>query len=260
MNRALWSAVALAALLATLTRYRFAMRQSVFGLRREPSTTPAPTLSGVRAVPRFGAGGTWAQLRSQLRMDLRAILRSPPFYVVLALAANASYQHFYGPELLVLGTQRAIPLTGLLVDQFNLGLLELVLLTVVYYGGELVHRERSSHVAEIADASPIASGVSVLAKTAALSVALMLMLSVGILAFVALQAVSGHTNFELGLYLKSAFLVYGLQHYILAAVAIALLLVIGNRWLGMLAVVVFFIARFALQALGFDDLLRFRPP
>jgi ABC-2 type transport system permease protein len=263
VNRALWIGIALAAFAATLARYRFAVRRAPFrlALRRPSEGAAAPAPSGVRATPRFGWRGAVAQFRSQLRMDLRVIFKSPPLYLVLALAAFAAYGYVHGEGQLLRGDglivmgYRVVPLTTFLVDHFAFGVLELTFLTLLYYTGELVHRERQSRVAEIADASPVASGTVVLSKTVALCAALLAIPGVAAVTFLVQQALAGVTRFDLGVYLKSVLLVNGVGQYVLAAVAIALLLMVRNRWLGTLLVIVFFIGRVVLAPLGYWDLL-----
>jgi ABC-type transport system involved in multi-copper enzyme maturation permease subunit len=257
-NRALWVGIALAALAATSARYRFSLRRPTRSRRQVRRPEPAaPALSGTRATPRFGLRGAAAQFASQLRGDLRVVFLSPPLYIVLALVANSCYQYVYADRVV----KWVAPLTSLLIGHFDLELLELVFLAVLYYAGELVHRERQARVTEIADASPVSVAVPVLAKAAALAIAFAALVGVAVLTFIALQAANGYTHFEIGLYLRAAFLVYGLQHYILAAVAVLLLLVVSNRWIGTLMIVVFFVGRVVLPALGFENLLyQFRLP
>jgi ABC-2 type transport system permease protein len=269
VNRALWMGIAFAALAATLARYRFAVRRAPLRLwpRRSSEGTAAPAPSGVRATPQFGGRGAVAQFLSQLRMDLALIFKSPPLYLVMAMAAFAAYAYVHGDGQLMSGDglfvmgYRVEPLTTFLIDHFAFGMLELTFLTLLYYTGELVHRARQSRVAEIADASPVASGTVVLSNTVALCAALLAIPGVGVGTFLAQQALAGVTRFELGVYLKSVLLINGVGQYVLAAVAVALLLLVRNRWLGTLLVLVFFIGRVVLAPLGYWDLLyQFRLP
>ena len=263
VNRALWVGLAIAALAATVASYRFAVRRAPFRLAPRSSSkgAAAPAPSGVRATPLFGWRGAVAQFRSQLRMDLRVVFKSPPLYLVLAIAAFTAYGYVHGEGQLLRGDglmvagYRVEPLTTFLVDHFAFGMLELMFLVLLFYVGELVHRERQSRVGEIVDASPVASGTVVVSKTVALCAALLAIPGVGVVTFLVQQALAGVTRFELGVYLKSVLLVNGVGQYVLAAVAVALLLVVRNRWLGTLLVLVFFIGRAALAPLGYWDLL-----
>jgi ABC-type transport system involved in multi-copper enzyme maturation permease subunit len=262
-NRALWLCISAAALLALLARYRFVVQRTPLRLwrRRTSAGASAPALSGARVAPRFGQDATLAQLKSQLEMDLRAILRSPPFFFVLAIVVLGCSQHFsfQSPNELLLIAPRE-PLTSLMIGFLDPGLAMQLLLFIAYYAGLLVHRAREARVAEIADASPVSSALGVLSKIGALWVALTLLLGAGILTFIALQAASGYTRFELGLYLEGL-IVYGFNHYTLVVPAVLIHLLFQNRWLGTLVFLAAFVASLLLLPFGFQDLLyTFRLP
>ena len=263
VNRALWLGVAAAAMVATLVRYRFVVQRTAPRLwrLRTSAGTHAPALSGARVAPHFGQGATLAQLKSQLKMDLRATLRSPPFFLVLAIVVLGCAQHFdFQPpaELLMIGPRE--PLTSLMIGFLDPGLAMQLLLFIAYYAGLLAHRAREARVAEIADASPVSSATFVLSQIGALWVALTLLLGAGILTFIVLQAASGYTRFELGLYLKGL-IWYGFNHYLLVVPAVLLHLLFPNRWLGTLAFLAAFVASLSLLPFGFQDLLyTFRLP
>lgn len=267
VNRALWLCIAGTAFAVTLARYRFALRRSSFRfwpLRASWSEREGQTPWGSdpmpRVTPTFGWRGTLAQFRSQLRMDLRVIFKSPPLYFVLAVAALGAYQYVHSEAMEVWGYPKEL-LTTFLIDYLNIGLFELLIPTVAYYAGELVHRERQSRVAEIVDATPMPSGVTALSKTAALCAVVLMVFGAAVLTFIALQAQSGQLRFELGLYLQSVLVVNGVGNYVLAAVAIALLFLIRNRWLATFFIVAFIIGRMLLPAFGYEDLLyQFRLP
>jgi ABC-type transport system involved in multi-copper enzyme maturation permease subunit len=265
VNRALWLGVAAAALLATLARYRFVVQRPRSKLWRALShaATPAPALSGARSAPRFDVRGTASQLASQLRIDLGTISRSPPFYLVVALVVLGCAQHFsnveYGVDPETLGIP-SLPTTSLLIGFFSLGLALQLVLMIAYYAGVLAHRERQARVADMADASPVSSAIPVLGKIGALWIALTLLLAAGVVTFVVLQAASGYTRFELGIYLK-AIMFYGFNHYMLVVPAVLIHVLLTNRWLAMLAFLVTFATLLSLTAFGLEDLLyAFRLP
>jgi ABC-type transport system involved in multi-copper enzyme maturation permease subunit len=269
VNRALWLGIAAAAFAATLARYRFSLRRSSFRFRprreRDVRTasaawslregqTPKGSDPITRVTPTFGWRGTLAQLRSQLRMDLRVIFKSPPLYFVLGIAALGAYQYVHSETMEVWGYPKEL-LTTFLIDYFNVGLFELLLPTVAYYAGELVHRERQARLAEIVDATPMPSGITVLSKTTALCAAVLAVFGAAVITFIALQAQSGQMRFELGLYLQSVLVVNGVGNYVLAAVAVAILLLVRNRWLATFFIIAFVIGRMLLPAFGYENLL-----
>jgi ABC-type transport system involved in multi-copper enzyme maturation permease subunit len=263
VNRALWLGIAAAALLATVARYRFVVQRTPLRLwrRRAAALGAAPTLSGARAAPHFGPLAAMAQLMSQLRMDLRAILRSPPFYLVLAIVVLGCADHFAVQppgELLLIGPRE--PLTSLMIGFLDTGLAMQLLLFIAYYAGVLVHGAREARVAEIADASPVSTAIGVVGKIGALWAALTLLLGAGIVTFIVLQAANGYTRFELALYLKGL-VVYGFNHYALVVPAVLIHLLFSSRWLGTLSFLAAFALSVSLAAFDLQDVLyTFRLP
>ncbi|MGE3511007.1 MAG: hypothetical protein AB7N65_19220 [Vicinamibacterales bacterium] len=262
-NRALWLGVAALALCVAVARYRFVVQRRVtrYRWRRAPAAVTAPPLAGVRATPRFGPRATLAQLQSQLQMDVRAILRTAPFHLVLGVVVLGCVQHAGAQppdEQLLFGPRQ--PLTSLFIGFLDPGLAMPFLLFIAYHAGALVHRAREAGVAEIADASPVSSAVGAVSTIGALWVALTLLLGTAILTFMAWQAASGQTRVEPGLYLKGLF-VYGFNHYALVVPAVLMHLLLPNRWLGTLAFLAAFAVTMVLPALGLVDLLyTFRLP
>lgn len=262
-NRALWLGLSALSLLGVLARYRFVVRRTRPWLWRfrAPPAAPAPAPSGARVTPRFGHRGAVAQMGSQLRLELRGVLRSPPFAFVLAVVVASCAQHFAAQsaaEPFFLAPPE--PLTSLMIGFLDVGLALQLLLFIAYDSGVLVHRAREAGVAEIADASPVSSAVGVLGKVGALWVALTLLLGAGIGTFIVLQTATGHARLELGLYL-SGLIVYGFNHYMLVVPAVLIHLLFRNRWIGTLVFLAAFGVVMSLASLGFEDLLyTFRLP
>ncbi|MEO1529320.1 MAG: M1 family aminopeptidase [Planctomycetota bacterium] len=117
----------------------------------------------------------WNQGRIQFWMELRAIIKSPLFLIIT----------FFGmlnvlPPLLV--RDSVMPVTWWVVDNLRERVPLFLTIVVVYYSGSLVWRERELRVADIRDVMPTSTGVTVLAKVAAL---------VSIVGLIKLTAIAG---------------------------------------------------------------------
>ncbi|MEM1230408.1 MAG: M1 family aminopeptidase [Pseudomonadota bacterium] len=271
-GRLLWLGLALAVLLAGAARFRF--RLGGGGGRRKPrsaapdrSATPVHlTLPAaqplVRALPVASPGlsAALAQLLSQVRMDVRGIVRSTPFYVLLAFGIFNTVGNVLGTMELAYGTP-VYPVTRLMIDAVRGAFSLVLLLVLIYYAGELVHRERTFRLKQILDATPWPSGIMVIAKVLALWFVLYAMLVVVMLACMVIQLLHGYSQLEPGLYLRGLLGVTAIDFLLLALLSVVIQVLSPNRFVGMLLVLLIFIAQQALPSLGFEHYLyRFEVP
>lgn len=258
VNRLIWAGAGLMALLLTLWRYRFEVRAGAFRLRfwrrKARKTVPAPALREIHAEGSFGLADTFAQFRSQLRMDVRGVVRSMPFYVILALGTVNVFGNLYGSINQLFGTP-IYPRTGLMLNAIFGGFFLFVFMIMIYYSGELMHRERQAKIAEILDASPYPNGIMVLSKLVALWFVVAMLLAVVMVTSIITQAANGYTEFELGLYLKGLFGIGGAQMYMYCVLAVFVQALSPNKWLGMLATIGIFLFLSTISAWDFEHML-----
>ncbi|NJN52958.1 MAG: ABC transporter permease subunit [Gammaproteobacteria bacterium] len=254
-NRLIWGGIAVAALALASWRFRFV---TVARHRRAPQATapaPAPVIGqSAPTRPVFGAGVYFAQFRSQVLMDLRGVFKSYPFYVLLLFALMNVVNGFVLATSQLFGTP-LIPVTRVMLEliQGMYGFMTVIIL--VYYAGELVHRERQSHVSDYVDAMPFANGIVVAGKIVALWLIVAAVQLMGMFAAMVAQLLNGYSNFEIPTYLFGLFIVQGAFPFLLCVVAIAVQSLVDNKFVGMLAIVVLFFVMGALDSLGFEHVL-----
>ena len=103
---------------------------------------------------------------------------------------------FFGAISQFFGTP-AHPVTRIMLNVVEGNYVFIVFMIIVYYTGELVHRERDSGVARYVDAAPFPNGVMVAAKVAAMWSIVTLLLFVVMLTSMAVQAGHGYFRFEI---------------------------------------------------------------
>jgi ABC-2 type transport system permease protein len=258
LNRLIWVGAAAIVLALTAWRYRFDLSPRRLGLRRRKKTVARrdapPARHDVAVHEDFGLGATVALFFSQLRMDVRGVVRSVPFYIILGLGGVNVFAALYGSVNQLYGTP-VYPVTRVMLQAIFGGFLMFVLMILVYYSGELVHRERQAKVAEILDATPYPNGIMVLSKIVALWFVVTMLLVVVMLTSITMQLANGYTNLELGLYLKGLFGVGGAQMYLYCVLAAFIQVIASNKWLGMLAFVVLFVGLATLSNFDFEHVL-----
>jgi len=266
-NRLIWLGVAAAALVFTGWRFRFevAPRTSRWRRRRSRKATAADR-SEPAALPATGAIAAGGQrqaagweaavdsFRSQLRMDIRGVLLSLPFYVLLAFGILNVTGAFFGAVSQLYGTE-VYPVTRIMLQAVQGSFSFAVLVILIYYSGELVHRERQYGLAQIVDAAPWPTGIMVLSKIVSLWFVLSALLLVVMLASIIVQLSLGYTQLELPLYLAGLFGVNGVEFYLLAVPAVLIQVLCRGRFFGMAVFLVVFIALNTLPSLDFEHLL-----
>ncbi len=259
-NRLIWLGVALAALAATMASFRFSPGRQ--GGRRRLATLfrrwrrrqrPAPARSDDLpvVVPHRGRWVDVGRLASQVRMDVRGVLRSIPFYVLLAFGMFNVIGGFLGALSQLYGTP-VLPVTPVMIRVIDGAFLFVVLIVIVYYSGELVHRERQYRVAGILDATPYPSWIMVLSKVGALWFVIAALLLVVMATSIVVQALNGYYRFELGVYLTGLFGVMGFYFFLWCVPAVLIQVLSPSKFLGMLVFLLVFLGIQTLPSLGFE--------
>jgi ABC-type transport system involved in multi-copper enzyme maturation permease subunit len=254
-NRALWLAVSAALLFGAFKLFR-ADREGLRLFRRKAAASPATggssqpgaiTLPSVRLQNSLRA--QWSQFLHQSWFDLRSVLTGAPFLVMLVLGLLVMFTvlsfsgELYGTKVLPVTANMSRVLAG------GVGLFLTLVLAI--YAGELVWRERTLRVAEVADACAVPNWVPLAAKLVALVGVIAAFVIVGVVFCMAWQLGHGYTSLQLGLYAKIAVLAT-LPFLLTAALLVFLQTVSENKFFGYLLVVIFLVAQVALPMLGWN--------
>ena len=253
-NRLLW--LGLAALVLALTCWRFRLEFKPASASRQGggNPQPAPAISMQRWCVSFDARDTLAQLVSQLRMDLRAVLLSPLFWLVMLLAIVSTVSEVNGTVAPIMKLPMHL-VTSHMLGFFRVALFQFALIVIVFYSALLMHREREHRLHEILGASPYPDWVMLISKVLTLCLVILLLLLASMLVCIALQAMSGYYDFQLGVYLQGLFVNTGFYFCMLAVLACVLQTLLPGKWSGMLVVFGVLVVLVALPALEWEHVL-----
>jgi ABC-type transport system involved in multi-copper enzyme maturation permease subunit len=185
-----------------------------------------------------------------MAFEARSVIKSVPFIVILALGvantlgALINQGAVYGADLL--------PVTRAMINSINGAFTFMILVIVVYYSAELVWRERQVRTNEIIDATPTPSWAFVMSKLLAMFIIVLAMFLVSILTAVIVQAATGYTNFELGLYVQRLLFYQSLNLFLISVLAIFVQVLTNNKYFGMLLMVLYVISTIVLDSMGFE--------
>ncbi len=256
-NRLLWSAVALAMLVATFALFR-PNREGLQLPRRkkraEPPMLRPPSGQAALVLPTVKLADDWRahlmQLRQLFAFDTLGVLRGAPFLIMLALGLA----NLMGALLLsgqIYGTA-TWPVTHQMMENIHGSFQWLLYIIIIFYAGELVWRERSQRSAEVSDAFPLPDWIPLTAKLGALFAVIAVFLMAGVVVCMAWQLGHGYTSLEPGLYLASTAL-DAIAFMLLAVLALFLQVLSNNKFLGYLLTMVWLVAQIGFGLLHWEQ-------
>ena len=261
-NRLLWLGATAAMLTAAFRLFR-ADREGIVLRRRKAGPAPAisaqhglATAGAALALPvvtlRENAAARWTQYRHLAAFDLRGALTSAPFLVMLVLGLLMVFTVLkFGATMF--GTE-LYPVTRRMLSTLEGGMSLFLIIITTFYAGELVWRERGLRVAEATDAYALPDWIPLASKMTALAGLIVAFLLAGVLFTVGWQLGHGYTALEPLLYAKGLALA-AIPFVLMAALAVFLQAVSGNKFIGYLLMIVYLVARATMGMLDLDHLL-----
>jgi ABC-2 type transport system permease protein len=245
-NRLFWLAVAVAVLALLHRRFRFAHPGGA-GRRkgRRGVSDPEPRRAAPVAVPAvegvFGARTRAWQTLAVVRRSLEEMAKSRAFVVLLVGMLLVVFTLGWDVGDVVFGTS-AWPVTHLVAGAVLAEVLAKVMCVLIaLFAGELVWRERDVRMSAIADASPVPDWVSLLGRFLALVALIAALQAVLMGAGMLLQALQGYHRYEPWLYVRILFGFKLADYVIFAALAMAVHVIVNQKYVGHVAVILFFL-------------------
>jgi ABC-type transport system involved in multi-copper enzyme maturation permease subunit len=261
-NRLAWIAIAL--VIFGLAYYRFTFSHAVPQRASAAPAGPATAAPIILGAPvrlsdlpdvrrEFGPRASFVQFGSVALRSFWRIVRNRYFVTIvvagllyLVVAARAAGQ-IYGTTTWPVTYQMVEVLTG------TFGVFLLVIIAL--YAGELVWSERDAKIAGIYDATPVASPVVYFARLTALCGVIAVLQLVLMVAGIIMQAWVGYHRFEIPVYLQSLLGVQFVDLVLLAVLAIAVHVVVDNKYAGHFLVILLMIANGVQTYLGIEHKL-----
>ncbi|MES2757839.1 MAG: M1 family aminopeptidase [Pseudomonadota bacterium] len=253
INRLVWSGFALAVLLLGYWRFHFVGTLDSRAANRPEGETEqilSSTAAETREQPDFAGRSMALLLARSTWLNLRESLKNI-YFVVIALAGVLAL--FAGSLSLgsIYGTN-TYPVTYQVLELINGTYPLFMLIVTTFYAGELIWREREARVAQMLDAMPVPGWLPLVAKTLSLIALQAFMLLLAMVCGMLIQMFKGYFALEPGLYLQSLFLIELPQYALVAVLAIALQVLINQKFLAYFAMGLYFIATVMAASLGFD--------
>jgi ABC-type transport system involved in multi-copper enzyme maturation permease subunit len=253
-NRLLWLAISIALFVAGFMLFR-ADREGIslrFRRRRHADAKSSAAPPAHLALPTVGMHydwrAHWRQFLATASMDTAGVLRGVLFLVMVALGlAFLTALLFMAGQ--IYGTT-VYPVTHLMISDIRGALSLFLYIVVAFYAGELVWRNRTLGVNEVADALPTPEWVPLAAKALALTAVVLVFLLVGMIWTIGFQLLHGYIHLQLGLYV-AGLLLAAVPLVLTGVLALVLQVLANNKFVGYLLFIVFLVV---MGVLGYFDL------
>ncbi len=254
LNRVVWSAVGVCALVFTIARFQLTA-PTIGSKKRDTKEATSDTEAAIPNVrPDYGV---ISQLRLWVfatRVELAGVLTSTAFMVLCTFAAINVFGNAYGTTEQLLGTP-VLPVTQLMLRVIEGAMGLYLLIVITFYAGELVWRERKAGMARVTDAMPAPDWVFLLSKLTALLGAVAAVCVVSVVTAIGVQLFGGFTTIEPGLYVSGVFGVQWTTWALVAVLAMFFQVITDHRFAGYGLMVLQFVATVALPMLDFEHRL-----
>lgn len=260
-NRAFWISISLGVGLVAYFRFRL-FHSSRVPRRKKVVTTNADVSPRVRrapvslfAVPRsFYFYSRLYQTRALALRYFREIVFTPSGLIIPAVA---TYAFLLIPNL-AQGplSVPGLPTTDRITTLMNSSALEMiVVMFITLMAGQAVWGERDARLNEISDAVPVPTGVLIVSRYLGIVLVLVTVQAAVMAAGVAIQLVAGYHQLEIGQYLQVLFGLQFVDYLLFAAVALALHILINQKYVGHTAVLLFYLYTVIAPRLGIEHKL-----
>lgn len=210
-----------------------------------------PALDGGRVIARDARPSRWVQFMTRLRIEVRQVLTSPGLIVLSIFAiGNTAAGLWLGQS--TYGTSEH-PTLSATINNVRGGFQIILLMVAVFYGGELVWRERDRRLNEILDSTPVASWVMTVPKILAIFLVLLVINLVGMATGLFYQLVAGAPQFGIMQYLGWFILPAAIDGLLIAILAVVVQVISPNKYVGWGIIFVWFVGTIFLSNMGYAN-------
>lgn len=261
VNRCLWLAASLIA--GGISYSIFKLSHYIGGLKWTISAAQKPQVTGDRGTTpirvltiarSFDYKTRIYQIR-KLALTFYAELLSGP--AVLMIPAMALYAFVLIPNLTLgpLGVPM-LPLTDRITMYLNHSALQIfVVMFITFFAGQLIWREQDSRLNEISDAVPASNTVMLFSKYLSLALIIFTLQLVLMVVGMLIQVTNGYYQFNILLYLQMVFGVQLVENLMFAGVAMAIHVIINQKYVSHLIVMFFYVYTVVAPRFGVEHKL-----
>ncbi|MDG2223406.1 MAG: M1 family aminopeptidase [Rubripirellula sp.] len=230
-NRVLWLAVSMGVLMLAYWRFSFTERQHA-GRKAEASKEEPVVVVPIPQVGfHHGVSARLVQLRSQVKVEFFETIKSNVFIVLMMVTLLNVSVALTLSDSVSFGL-KSLPVTYNMIDLIRGSMYAFLICVIAFYTGVMVWKERDVRLDEIYDALPQSTWTIFVGKLLALMLIVALVLSLGILTGITVQAFKGYTRFQLGLYVTEILVLDLFAMFFLVLLSMVSHVISPNKYIG----------------------------
>lgn len=248
-NRILWIGISL--LLFAFTYFRFSFRSilevsSGKGRKDEIIEKKGRSLADLPIIQKLYSPTIF--LRKMLRLsvlEFKNIIKD--FYFIAILLAGVLFlflDGWFGSP--IFGTP-SLPLTYYMLEVKDFDYIIFVYIIIIFYTGEVVHRDKIVNYSNISDALPIPNWVVYGSKFLSLLSVSFVLVNLVLVCGVLNQVVKGYFNFEFGMYFTDLYFIELPEYIQLVMLAFIVHILVNNKFVGHIISIGIWVALFGLR-------------
>jgi len=260
INRLIWLGIGLVLFVVLFMRFRFDQFSSDSGTRKKVTVLSKVKdigISNIRPTQVFSLSSQFSQFIQISRMEIRNILRSPFFLILVAI--NILLMAVEATQMGKIYDTTIYPVTAEVAKVFTGGFVTLII--IVFYSGELIWKERELKINNISDALPVPTRVTFASRFMALAGVEALLLFVNMLCGIIVQICYGYYKFEFGVYIEYLFFIKLLTFILITVIALVIQIFANQKYLGYFLVIAYILlSGLLLDSLVEHNMLKYGEP
>ncbi|MEP6736235.1 MAG: M1 family aminopeptidase [Chryseolinea sp.] len=248
-NRILWVGLSLALLAFTYFKFSFKSFLYVASGKKENELAPTRVQSLLRKLPEvnkyFSTPVYVRKLFRQSLLEFRNIIKDAYFVAILFAALLFLFLDGWFTDS-IYGTP-SLPVTYYLLDIKNFDYIIFVFIIIIFYTGEVVHRDKSVNYSNVADALPVPNWVMYGSKFLSMVLVAFILINLVIVMGVLNQTVKGYFNYEFWMYFTDLYLIEFPEYIQLVMLAFIVHILVNNKFMGHVITIGIWVVMFSLR-------------
>lgn len=250
LNRALWVGLSLALLAFTYFKFSFpGMLNVSYGnkIKSDDTRQPLTTLSRLPVVPKYFSTPIFIRkLFRQTVLEFQNIIKD--IYFISILLAGVLFlflDGWFGTP--IYGTP-SLPVTYYMLEVKDFDYIIFVFIIIIFYTGEVVHRDKSVNYSNVADALPVPNWVVYGSKFLSLVLVSFILVNLVVVMGVLNQAIKGYFNFEFRMYFTDLYLIEFPEYIELIMLSFIIHILVNNKFMGHVVSIGIWVVLYSLRA------------
>ncbi|MDJ0841004.1 MAG: M1 family aminopeptidase [Acidobacteriota bacterium] len=233
LNRLLWTGVSALLLGLVYRAYTFRIRSRA-SKQKAVTVEAAPVFTIPKTISRAGGGGRLRAFRAMLSLQMKGLTGSLLFWGAQLMWTVVLFIELWSKVQNGNAGSPTLPTTGILLQDMQEVFGLFGYLVLIYFGSELIWRERGAGIEELMDTAPVGNRVFYATKLTALVSLVAVTLGMGFVSVVLVQVVAGWSDFRWDLYPAFAWF-HGMPLVLTAVLVLLVQSLFRNKYTALLA-------------------------